>query len=134
MSFAINSFMEWVCVAIVPIHGRPFFKKVFYAALIGNGLIAVTKFSAASMTGSSAMLSEAIYSVVDTANQMLLLYGIKRSQKPAEAKHPFGYGMELYFRSFLVAILIFGAGAGFSLKEGISEVITPHPVANPEIN
>ena len=86
------------------------------------------------MTGSSAMLSEAIHSVVDTGNQMLLLYGIKRSQKPAEAKHPFGYGMELYFWSFLVAILIFGAGAGFSLMEGISEVITPHPVANPGIN
>ena len=86
------------------------------------------------MTGSSAKLSEAIHSVVDTGNQMLLLYGIKRSQKPAEAKHPFGYGMELYFRSFLLAILIFGAGAGFSLMEGISEVITPHPVANPEIN
>ncbi len=134
MSFAINSFMEWVCVTIVPIHGRPFFKKVIYAALIGNGLIAVTKFSAASMTGSSAMLSEAIHSVVDTGNQMLLLYGIKRSQKPAEAKHPFGYGMELYFSSFLVAILIFGAGAGFSLMEDISEVITPHPVANPGIN
>ena len=134
MPFAINSFMEWVCVTIVPIHGRPFFKKVIYAALIGNGLIAVTKFSAASMTGSSAKLSEAIHSVVDTGNQMLLLYGIKRSQKPAEAKHPFGYGMELYFSSFLVAILIFGAGAGFSLMEGISEVITPHPVANPGIN
>ena len=86
------------------------------------------------MTGSSAKLSEAIHSVVDTGNQMLLLCGIKRSQKPAEAKHPFGYGMELYFWSFLVAILIFGAGAGFSLMEGISEVITPHPVANPGIN
>jgi len=112
----------------------PSSKKVIYAALIGNGLIAVTKFSAASVTGSSAMLSEAIHSVVDTGNQMLLLYGIKRSQKPADAKHPFGYGMELYFWSFLVAILIFGAGAGFSFMEGISKVITPHPVANPEIN
>lgn len=73
MSFAINSFMEWVCVTIIQIHGRPFVKKVIHAALIGNGLIAVTKFSAASMTGSPAMLSEAIHSVVDTGNQMLLL-------------------------------------------------------------
>ncbi len=125
--------MEWVSVTIVTLHGRPFFQKS-HAALIGNGLIAMTKFSAASVTGSSAMLSEAIHSVVDTGNQMLLLYGIKRSQKPADAKHPFGYGMELYFWSFLVAILIFGAGAGFSFMEGISKVITPHPVANPEIN
>lgn len=109
-------------------------KKVIYAALIGNGLIAVTKFAAASVTGSSAMLSEAIHSVVDTGNQMLLLYGIKRSQRPPDAQHPFGYGMELYFWAFLVAIIVFAAGAGFSFMEGMSKVIAPHPVANPEIN
>jgi cation diffusion facilitator family transporter len=112
----------------------PSSKKVIYAALIGNGLITVTKFSAASVTDSSAMLSEAIHSMVDTGNQVLLLYGIKRSQKPDDAQHPFGYGMELYFWSFLLAILVFAAGAGFSFMEGVSKVITPHPIANPEIN
>lgn len=109
-------------------------KKVIYAALIGNGLISVTKFAAASFTGSSAMFSEAIHSVVDTGNQVLLLHGIRRSQRPPDDKHPFGYGMELYFWSFLVAILIFAAGAGFSFMEGISKIRVPHPVQNPEIN
>lgn len=113
---------------------NPSSKKVIYAALIGNGLIAVTKFGAASFTGSSAMLSEAIHSVVDTGNQILLLYGIKRSKRPPDAQHPFGYGMELYFWAFLVAILVFAAGAGFSLMEGISKIRVPHPVENPEIN
>ena len=109
-------------------------KKVIYAALVGNGLIAATKFTAASITGSSAMLSEAIHSVVDTGNQVLLLYGIRRSKRPADSTHPFGYGMELYFWAFLVAIIIFAAGAGFAFMEGISKIMEPHPVSNPEIN
>lgn len=109
-------------------------KKVIYAALVGNGLIAVTKFIAASITGSSAMLSEAVHSVVDTGNQGLLLYGIKRSQRPADKRHPFGYGAEVYFWSFVVAILIFGLGAGISIYEGINKLLNPHPIASATIN
>lgn len=109
-------------------------KKVIYAALIGNSLIAATKFSAGAFTGSSAMISEAIHSLVDTGNQWLLLHGIKRSQQPADERHPFGYGMELYFWSFVVAILIFGLGAGISFYEGVQRVMEPHPVTNPYIN
>jgi len=109
-------------------------KKVIYAALVGNSLIAVSKFWAAAITGSSAMFSEAIHSVVDTGNQWLLLYGLKRSKRPADKTHPFGYGMEVYFWSFVVAILIFGLGAGISINEGIAKVRNPHPVTDPFIN
>ncbi len=109
-------------------------KKVIYAALFGNGLIAITKFVASAITGSSAMLSEAIHSVVDTGNQGLLLYGLKRSHREPDETHPFGYGRELYFWSFVVAIIIFGIGAGVSLYEGIHKVLEPHPVQSPIIN
>ena len=109
-------------------------KKVIYAALVGNGLIAVTKFIAATITGSSAMFSEGIHSLVDTGNQGLLLFGIKRSKRPADEKHPFGYGAEIYFWAFVVAILIFAVGAGISFYEGIQKVIHPHPITNPMIN
>jgi cation diffusion facilitator family transporter len=109
-------------------------KVAIYAALTGNGLIALTKFFASAYTGSSAMFSEAIHSVVDTGNQILLLYGIKQSEKPADKTHPFGYGMEIYFWSFVVAILLFGLGAGVSIYEGISKIQHPHPVTNPLIN
>ena len=109
-------------------------KKVIYAALAGNGLIAVSKFWAAAYTGSAAMFSEAIHSVVDTGNQCLLLYGLKRAKRPADKTHPFGYGMEVYFWSFVVAILIFGLGAGISINEGIAKVKSPHPVNDPFIN
>lgn len=109
-------------------------KKVIYAALAGNGLIAITKFFAAGYTGSSAMLSEAIHSVVDTGNQGLLLYGIKRSQRPADERHPFGYGSEIYFWSFVVAILIFGVGAGVSFYEGVQKLLHPHPISSPLVN
>ncbi len=109
-------------------------KKVVIAALLGNGLIAITKFAAAAYTGSSAMLSEAVHSVVDTGNQALILYGLKRAAKPADDTHPFGYGMELYFWTFVVAILIFGVGAGVSVVEGIDKIRHPHVVGNAYIN
>ena len=108
--------------------------KAILAALIGNSLIAVTKFIAVAYTGSSAMFSEAVHSVVDSGNQLLLLYGVKRSKKPADSKHPFGYGNELYFWSFVVAIMIFGLGAGISLYEGLHKINSPVAVSNPIIN
>lgn len=109
-------------------------KKVIYAALIGNTLIAITKFIAAGITGSSAMLSEGIHSVVDTGNQGLLLYGIRRSQKPADEFYPFGHGKEIYFWSFVVAILIFAVGAGVSIYEGILHIFNPSPLTDAYIN
>ena len=109
-------------------------KKVIYAALVGNSFIAVTKFIAASMTGSSAMLSEAIHSCVDTGNQGLLLYGLHRAKRKSDAAHPFGYAQEIYFWAFVVAILIFALGSGLSLYEGIHKVQHPEPVTSAFIN
>ncbi|MCJ7558613.1 MAG: cation diffusion facilitator family transporter [Gammaproteobacteria bacterium] len=100
--------------------------KVVIAALAGNLLIAITKFGAALITGSSAMLSEGIHSLVDTGNQALLLLGMKRAQRPASPGFPFGHGKEIYFWSFLVAVLLFGLGAGMSIWEGIQHL--QHPV------
>lgn len=108
-------------------------KKVILAALIGNSLIAVTKFIAAAWTGSSAMLSEGIHSVVDTGNQVLLLYGLHRAAKPPDEQFPFGHGKEIYFWSFIVAILIFAVGAGVSMYEGIQHIAHPEPVVNPQV-
>ena len=109
-------------------------KKVIYAALAGNALIAVTKLIAAAITGSSAMLSEGIHSLVDTGNQALLLYGLKRAKRPPDRNFPFGYGKEIYFWSFIVAILIFGLGAGISIYEGILHLLHPEPVKTPYVN
>jgi cation diffusion facilitator family transporter len=109
-------------------------KKVIYAALVGNALIAVTKFVAAFLTRSSAMFSEGVHSVVDTGNQVLLLYGLRQSKRPADERFPFGHGKEIYFWSFIVAILIFAVGAGISVYEGVKHLLHPQPIESPHIN
>src|SRR3954469_15023777 len=109
-------------------------RKVIYAALAGNLMIALTKFAAAWWTGSSAMLSEGVHSVVDTSNQLLLLYGISRARKPRDEDHPLGYGRELYFWSFIVALLIFSLGAGISIYQGIMHVRVPAHITDPVVN
>jgi cation diffusion facilitator family transporter len=93
--------------------------------------IAVTKFAAGSVSNSSAMISEGIHSLVDTINEVLLLWGIKRSIKPPDLKRPFGYGRELFFWSFIVSILIFGLGGGISIYQGIVHILHPQPLGNP---
>jgi cation diffusion facilitator family transporter len=109
-------------------------KLVIYAALAGNLAIAIVKFGAAYWSGSSAMLTEGIHSVVDTGNQGLLLYGLKRSARPPDDTHPFGHGMELYFWSFVVALMIFLAGGAFSIYEGVQKVYAPEPVTDAWVN
>lgn len=109
-------------------------KKVIVAALIGNTLVALTKFAAAAYTGSSAMLSEGIHSLVDTGNQVLLLYGLRRARRPADAHFPFGHGKEVYFWSFVVAILVFALGAGVSIYEGIQHLRHPVVITDPMVN
>ena len=109
-------------------------KKTIYAAMAANFAIAVVKFIAASITGSSAMLSEGIHSVVDTGNELLLLLGLRRSKKPANDSHPFGYGQELYFWTLIVALFIFAIGGGMSIYEGIEHVRHPEPLTDPRWN
>jgi len=108
--------------------------KVIIAALIGNTLVALTKFVAAAFTGSSAMLSEGIHSVVDTGNQILLLYGLRRARRPPDEQFPFGHGKEVYFWSFVVAILVFALGAGVSVYEGVQHLRHPVVIENPLVN
>ncbi|MBN3948612.1 MAG: cation diffusion facilitator family transporter [Nostoc sp. NMS7] len=108
--------------------------KAIFAAMGANLAIAITKFLAASVTGSSAMISEGIHSVVDTVDQLVLLLGIRRSQKPADASHPFGYGQELYFWTFIVALLVFAIGGGMSIYQGIIHLINPSPLEDPKWN
>lgn len=102
-----------------------------YGAIVANMAIAVTKFVVAGFTGSSAMLSEGIHSAVDTFNGILLLVGIRLSQRPATAEHPFGHGKELYFWSLIVAVLIFGLGGGVSFYEGVQHIRHPEPMHDP---
>jgi cation diffusion facilitator family transporter len=108
--------------------------KSIYSALAANLLIAITKFIAGIFSNSSAMISEGIHSLVDTANQLLLLFGLRRSKKPADLLRPFGYGKELYFYSFIVSILIFGLGGGISIYQGIIHILDPEPLGNPTWN
>lgn len=107
--------------------------KVVYAALTGNLLVAIAKFVAAALTGSAAMLSEGVHSLVDTVNE-LLLYGLHRADKPPDREHSFGYGRELYFWSFIVALLVLAMGTGVSFYEGVLHIRQPEPVTHPLIN
>lgn len=109
-------------------------KLPIYSALAANLAIAITKFIAASVTGSSAMISEGVHSVVDTSNEVFLLLGISRSKKPADADRPFGYGKELYFWAFIVSLMIFGVGGGISFYEGIVHIQHPEEIKNPMWN
>jgi cation diffusion facilitator family transporter len=109
-------------------------KKVIYAAIVANVAIAICKYAAAAFTGSSAMLAEAFHSTADSGNELLLLFGIKRSQRPADELHPYGHGKALYFYSLLVAVYIFGIGGGLSIHDGITHLRNPQPTGHPGWN
>jgi cation diffusion facilitator family transporter len=108
--------------------------KVIIAALAGNAAIAVCKYIAAALTGSGAMFSEAIHSTVDCGNEVLLYLGLRRAERPPDALHPFGYGLQLYFWVFIVAVLIFGFGAVFAAMAGYAKIRHPEPIENVVVN
>src|SRR6478609_656582 len=108
--------------------------KSIFGALLANLLIAIAKFVAAAFTGSSTMLSEGIHSLVDSCNSLLLLLGAKMSQRPADHRHPFGYGKDLYFWSLIVAVALFGIGGGLALYEGFERLQEPHVPKDPLLN
>jgi cation diffusion facilitator family transporter len=112
----------------------PASKKAVYAALAGNLSVAVTKFVAAAVTGSASMLSEGVHSLVDSGNQGLLLYGYRRANREPDPSHPLGYGRELYFWSFIVALLLFVVGAGAAVYEGVAHIREPQVIAHPVVN
>jgi cation diffusion facilitator family transporter len=107
--------------------------RTLVIALVANLGIAVSKFIAAAITGSSAMLTEGVHSVVDSTNQLLLMWGRHAAKRPPDRLHPFGYGRELYFWSFVVAVLVFSLGAGVSVYEGIIHILHPEPAVSPVI-
>ncbi|WP_426284987.1 cation diffusion facilitator family transporter [Luteibacter sp. E-22] len=109
-------------------------RLVVYAALAANVGIAIAKFIAAAVSGSSAMLSEGVHSLVDSINEVLLLHGLRRSQRRPDRQHPLGFGRELYFWSFIVALLVLALGAGFSLYEGVNHILSPEPLRDPTLN
>ena len=109
-------------------------KGVIYAAIFANVAIASCKFAAAAVTSSSAMLAEAFHSTADTGNELLLLWGMKRSARPPDALHPYGHGKALYFYSLLVAVYIFGVGGGLAVHEGISHLKHPEIPTHPGWN
>jgi len=121
--------MRWLLPALQPSNMRS-----IYSALLANILIALTKFIAGALTNSSSMIAEGIHSTVDTVNQLLLLYGIKQSKKPADQSRPFGYGKDLYFWSFMVSVLIFGLGGGLSIYQGILHIVHAEPLGDPTWN
>lgn len=121
----------WAIAAIMSAHAS---KRTLYAALAANAGIAIAKFCGAAYTGSSAMASEGIHSLVDTGNQVLLLYGIKDASRPADASHPFGYGLRLYFWGFVVAMAVFALGSGVAIYEGAEKVVHPTSIQSAWVN
>jgi cation diffusion facilitator family transporter len=109
-------------------------RLVLYAGLSANLLVAATKFAAAGFTHSSAMLSEAVHSLVDSTNEVLLLYGAHRASQPPDREHPFGHGREVYFWSFVVSLMMFVLGAGVSIYEGVRHFMAAEPVEHPLVN
>ena len=109
-------------------------RVVIYAGIIGGIAVAITKFAAALFTGSSAMMSEGVHTLVDTGNSLLLVYGMNRAKQKPDSNHPLGYSREIYFWSFVVAVLVFALGAGLSFYEGVSHILNPEPIQDPAVN